>query len=209
MNDHDHHDDLIARVAARAAERCAPLPPPVSPEALAAAEESLGFPLHPLLARLYREVADGGFGPEYRLFPLHGPVTGGDSGPLTARYAAARAGKPDDPGWFWPEGVVPFLTWGCGMLAAVDCRSAEGTVLLFEPNPVDGEWADAWFVDADGLAEWLETSLAGRGWYCDPDSEDDWGDTGVADDEMQPVDLRRWEQARSRVGGRPLASVEA
>jgi SMI1 / KNR4 family (SUKH-1) len=218
MNDQDRYDDLIARVAARAGERCAPLPSPVSPQALAAAEKTLGFALHPLLARLYREIADGGFGPEYRLFALDGTAPGGAAaddtggGPLVAAYLAHRAGNPQDAGWFWPEGVVPFLTWGCGMLACVDCRSPEGTVLLFEPNPVDGDWAEAWFLDADSLAEWLETSLAGRGWYTDPDADDDWGDPadGVAEEDLQPVDLRRWAgQARARAGDGRLAAAGA
>lgn len=205
MNDQDRYDDLIARVAARAGERCAPLPPPVSQQALAAAEKTLGFALHPLLARLYQEVADGGFGPEYRLFPLDGPPTGdGAKGPVTSSYVARRAAGRQDAGQLWPEGVVPFLTWGSGMLACVDCRSPEGTVLLFEPQPADGDWADAWFVDADSLAEWLETSLAGRGWYTDPDADDDWGDldAAVGDEELQSVDLRRWaDQARARAAG--------
>jgi SMI1 / KNR4 family (SUKH-1) len=208
MNDQDRYDDLIARVAARAEERCAPLPPPVSRQGLAAAEETLGFALHPLLARLYREIADGGFGPEYRFLPLDGPAAGAAAdGPLTSLYAVQRAERPDDPGWSWPQGVVPLLSWGCGMLACVDCASPAGTVLLFEPNPVDGDWADAWFVDSDSLAEWLETSLAGRGWYTDPDADDDWGDpdAAAADGELQSVDLRRWAGVRDRLGsGRPV-----
>lgn len=212
MNDHDRYDDLIARVAERAGERCSPLRPPVSRQALAAAEETLGFPLHPLLARLYLQVADGGFGPDHRLFPLDGPRVSGDGtgGPLTRQYLARRAATPQDPGWFWPRAVAPFLSWGCGMLACVDCDSDEGTVLLFEPNPVDGDWADAWFVDCDGLAEWLETSLAGRGWYTDPDAADDWGDldAATADGDLQPVDLRRWTGARARAGGAHLTSAE-
>jgi hypothetical protein len=202
MTDQDRYDDLIARVAARAAQRCAPLPSPVSRPALAAAEQTLGFPLHPLLARLYLEIADGGFGPDYRLFALDGPATGKrDQGIVTADYAARRAADPQDPDWFWPEGVVPILTWGCGMLAGVDCRSAEGTVVLFDPNAAEGEWADAWFQDAGSLAEWLEISLSGRGWYTDPDADDDWGDldAGVTDDQMQSVELDPWgKQARER-----------
>ncbi len=213
MTDQDRYDDLIARVAARAAERCAPLPPVVSPRALAAAEQNLGFALHPLLARLYQEIADGGFGPARRLFALDGPPgeqAGADGGPLAAAYLARRAKNPADPqdaGWFWPEGVVPVLTWGSGMLAAVDCRSAEGTVLLFDPESADGDWARAWFQDAGTLAEWLETSLTGRGWYADPDVADDWGDLDpdVSEDDMQSVDLPRWEPARSRAADTPAS----
>ncbi|MDI5961794.1 SMI1/KNR4 family protein [Streptantibioticus silvisoli] len=200
MTVHDRYDDLIARLAARAHERCALLPDPVPPRDLAAAEERLGFALHPLLARLYTEIADGGFGPDDRFFPLDGPA--GDPGALVAGYAARRSADPGDPGWFWPEGVVPLLTWGSEMIAAVDCRSAEGTVVLFDPNEADHDWANAWFKDADGLAGWLETSLAGTGWYADPDA-DDWGDldAAVADDQLQSVELDRWgAQARARAG---------
>lgn len=221
MTDQDHYDDLIARVAARAAERCAPLSPVVSPQALAAAEETLGFALHPLLARLYQEIADGGFGPVHRLFPLDGPAGDDrDRVPVTAAYAARRAARPDgaEPAgdrdgadWFWPEGVVPVATWDSGMLAAVDCRSDEGTVLLFDPESADGDWADAWFIDADSLARWLETSLSGRGWYVDPDVDDDWGNLGadVTEDQMQSVDLAPWKPARSRAATVALASPRA
>ncbi len=207
MNDPHRWDDLIHRVAARAADRCPGTPAPVSARQLAAAEEELGFALHPLLARLYCEVGDGGFGPEYGLFRLAtGPQDGAISeteGPLTAAYRARRAANPADPGWFWPDGVVPIMTWGCGMLACVDCRSPEGTVLLFEPNPVDDDWADAWFVDQDSLAAWLETSLSGGGWYTDPDVDDDWGDPHSIDTQDttddEPAEMRRWgSQAKAR-----------
>lgn len=197
MTDHDPYDDLIARVAARAQDRCSPLPAAVSPPALAAAEERLGFALHPLLARLYTDIADGGFGPDDRLFPLDGGAAS-----LSGGYAARRAADPADPDWFWPEGVVPLLTWGSDMIAAVDCRSAEGTVVLFDPNEADHDWANAWFRDAAGLAGWLETSLAGTGWYADPDS-DGWGDLddAVTDDQMQSVELAGWgAEARARAG---------
>lgn len=69
-----HLDDLLQRVAARATQQAVEegrsLRPPVSDADLDLAEEQLGFRLHPLLRRLYSEIADGGFGPEYRLFPL-------------------------------------------------------------------------------------------------------------------------------------------
>ncbi len=194
MTDHHRHDDLIARVAARAQDRCSPLPAAVTPASLAAAEDRLGFPLHPLLARLYTSVADGGFGPDSRFFPLEG----GDAS-LAGGYTAHRAGD-------WPEGVLPVLTWGSGMLAAVDCRSAEGTVLLYDPNEADGDWAAAWFRDAEGLAGWLETSLAGTGWYADPDA-DDWGDlrAGTGDDQLQSVELDPWAATARRRATAPAA----
>ena len=43
------------------------LPPPVTPEQVEAVERKLGYPLPPLLKRIYTEVANGGIGP-----PLYG-----------------------------------------------------------------------------------------------------------------------------------------
>jgi hypothetical protein len=40
------------------------------------------------------------------------------------------------------------------MYAGVDCRSEDGTVLLFEPNP--GDPHAAWSIDTPSLAAWLE-----------------------------------------------------
>ncbi|WP_269858605.1 SMI1/KNR4 family protein [Streptomyces sp. RPT161] len=202
------HDRLLARVTARARERCAPLRPPVSEGELAAAVRILGFPLHPLLDRLYREVADGGFGPGYGLFRLSALADDRSSetaGPLTAAYRDRRAPNLRDRDWFWPEGVVPVLTWGCGMLACVDCRSPRGTVLLFEPNAVQDDWADAWFVDSDSLADWLETSLDGTGWYSDPDADDPWAE---ADRAAAPTQPRPWgAPARARGAAAQHGSV--
>jgi hypothetical protein len=64
---------LMDRVAARAASEETNLPARATSAMSARAEGQLGFALHPLLARLYTDVADGGFGPDYKLFPLLGP----------------------------------------------------------------------------------------------------------------------------------------
>jgi hypothetical protein len=61
---------LLARIAHQAHEDNPDLPAPVNAATIARAEAAAGFPLHPLLAAVYREVADGGFGPDYRLMPL-------------------------------------------------------------------------------------------------------------------------------------------
>lgn len=176
-------DDLVQRVARRAASDSKSLPGPVGGAQIAEAERQLGYALHPLLARLYREVADGGFGPDYRLLPLLGPgsVVGEY---LTRREASAGAEHPE-----WPAGVVPILTWGCAMYAGVDCLSGEGQVLLFEPNAYSGgSWERCWFLDSPGLAAWLETWLAGTGWF-----EEDAYD---GDDTVEP---QPWDPAASRL----------
>ena len=184
-------DDLVRRVATRAASDSTDLPEPVDDARIAEAERQLGIALHPLLARLYREVADGGFGPDYGLLPLLGSgssvVFSGSSVVgeyLTRREASVGVDHPE-----WPEGVVPILTWGCAMYAGVDCLSEDGQVLLFEPNPYSGgSWEQCWFLDSASLAAWLETWLAGTGWF-----EEDAFDR---DDLVEP---QAWDQAASRL----------
>lgn len=177
-------DDLVQRVATRAASESKDLPEPVDDAQIAEAEGQLGIALHPLLARLYREVADGGFGPDYRLLPLLGSGSSVVSEYLTRREASVGVEHPE-----WPEGVVPVLTWGCAMYAGVDCFSEDGQVLLFEPNPYSGgSWKECWFLDSASLAVWLETWLAGTGWF-----EEDAFDR---DDLVEP---QAWDQAASRL----------
>ncbi|MEN3537835.1 SMI1/KNR4 family protein [Microbispora sp. ZYX-F-249] len=174
-------DDLIRRVTVKALSAEGRLPPAVEAEKVVQAEKQLGFPLPPVLARLYREVANGGFGPEYQLFPLLG-----EGRTAVRAYLEERSMSQSCDAAFWPAGVLPILDWGCGMYAAVDCRSSEGAVLLFEPNPVhDDDWHLAWFVDSKSLVDWLETWLSGEGWY-----EED----ADGDGDMQP-----WEMAGARL----------
>ncbi|WP_426368630.1 SMI1/KNR4 family protein [Streptomyces sp. E-08] len=177
-------DDLVRRVAQRAASDSTGLPAPLGDDRITQAEEELGFALHPLLARLYREVADGGFGPDYRLLPLLGPGSAVVGEYLTRREASVGVEHPE-----WPECVVPILTWGCGMYAGVDCLSEDGQVLLFEPNPYSGgSWEPCWFLDSGSLAAWLETWLSGNGWFEE--------DADHRDDLVEP---RPWDQAASRL----------
>ncbi|MEU7699741.1 MULTISPECIES: SMI1/KNR4 family protein [unclassified Streptomyces] len=178
-------DDLVARVAAKARTTTTTLPAPARPEEVTAAEEALGFPLPPLLAALYREVANGGYGPDYQLLPLVGPGRTATGEYRSERRASAAAETP-----YWPAGVLPILDWGCAMYAAVDCLDEAATVLLFEPNAMTDDGAAAWFVDAGSLAAWLETWLTGTAWY----SED-------ADDHEDLPEPAPWPSAASRIRG--------
>lgn len=159
-------EQLLTAVAAKARDTPSygwdRLPDPADADTLARAEESLGFPLPPLLAELYLRVGDGGFGPEYGLLPLLDNAPAGE--PAAVRqYLANREAARKDPEDAWPEGVLPISHWGCAMYACVDCRSPEATVLLFEPNA--GDLDHAWFVDAPSLTDWLHAWLDGTGWY--------------------------------------------
>lgn len=170
-------DDLLKRVSAKAGVT---LPSTATEEEVAQAESILGFGLPPLLVRLYREVANGGFGPDYQLFPLLGEGRTAVSVYREERAASEPGGKA-----YWPADVLPILEWGCGMYAAVDCRSPEATVLLFEPNGIEDDWHHAWYVDSESLAGWLETWISETGWYEEDTDED--------------VEMRRWETAPQRL----------
>lgn len=63
------------------------------------------------------------------------------------------------------------MDWGCAMKAVVDCRSAEGAVLLVDPNAGSPDRAEEWFLDSESLARWLESWLDGTGWYCEEDAD--------------------------------------
>ncbi|MEU6311321.1 SMI1/KNR4 family protein [Streptomyces sp. NPDC047014] len=170
-------EQLLEQVATRAhnsarAHRKA-LPAPLGAGEIARAEGIVGFPLPPLLARLYTQVGDGGFGPEQGLLPLRRAV---------AVYRAQR-----ESGWRWPEGVLPVADFGCAMYACVDCRSGTAQVLLFDPNP--GEPDLAWSVDTPSLAGWLRGWLDGTAWFC--------AESGLGEEE--DLEFAPWEEFRSRI----------
>ncbi|WP_026412625.1 SMI1/KNR4 family protein [Actinomadura oligospora] len=169
------HDDLLERVARRAGGDL----PCATAAQIKEAEAALGFPLPPLLARLYQDVGNGGFGPDYQLMPLIGPK------PPTAVDAYQAQHAEGD----WPTGVLPILEWGCAMYAAIDCTAPEAPVLLYEPNAVTDDRAHAWFQDTGSLATWLHNWLTGEGWY-----------------ENDDPDLRLWPDARHRIPSAPPTS---
>lgn len=177
------HDELLRRIRSRALEEADELPPVASEQDLAEAEKQVGFALPPLLARVYREVANGGFGPEYTLFPLIG-----EGRTAVSAYGTECPRPPAEPSPHWPRGVLPILDWGCGMYAAVDCLQPAAPVLVFEPNSIEDNWPDAWFQDAPSLAAWLNSWLHGTGW---------WEGEAMADgDAAEP---RPWPQAAGRI----------
>ncbi|MFI7005383.1 SMI1/KNR4 family protein [Streptomyces sp. NPDC050145] len=182
----DSFEQLVERVVAKAAES-ERLQLPVSAGDLDEAERRLGFRLHPLLAALYLTVGNGGFGPMDSLLPLAGGPNPDGEEPALDDYLGRIPAADAVTWWSWPEGVLPVLDWGCAMFTCVDCRSEGGTVLHFDPNVIRGQdLSRAWFVEAGSLAEWLETWLAGRGWY-----EDDIADGGFA--------LPPWPEASARL----------
>ncbi len=158
-------DEIVAAVSARVeAGEGADLPDaypeePASEEALADAERIIGYPLPPLLRRLYREVANGGFGP-------FGGVDGVEGGyaseaGMLVEYAQWRDEPLPDGFPAWTPGVIAFCDFGCAMWALLDCRTPEGRVHFLDQStlhPLDlslGRWFELWLagdLDMEQLA---------------------------------------------------------
>ena len=118
-------DSLIARIKSRisdslvavdAATWVVPMPTVSRPATLAevnAAEKLLGFNLPKLLRRLYLEVGNGGFGPNYGLegVPTIPPVP--DVADIVCLYEQYSADDPEHPTLKWPQGLLPLISGGC------------------------------------------------------------------------------------------------
>lgn len=96
---------------------------PVSPDAIAAVEAELGFPLPPLLVRCYTEVGNGGFGPGHGLIGMEAGDGDGFRHDLTDSFLAdLYAGYREEPlEGPWPKGLLPLFLKGDG---AMDCVQA-------------------------------------------------------------------------------------
>jgi hypothetical protein len=140
-------------------ERGAPttFAPPCTPAAVAAAEAALRVVLPPLLARLYTEVADGGFGPGDGVVPV------GELAGMWESYAVELIESEDlSP---WPAGLVPFCELDQTLTACIDSTTPQGAIVGFEFDDLDPDdpqgLSAALHPRAPSLGEWLRAELAG------------------------------------------------
>lgn len=134
-------EDLLVlireRVAYVAAERGAPellTLELANVEAIAEAEKSLDFALPQLLKRVLLEIGNGGFGPGGGLLGVRGGATDEHGNSLVDLYDGLSATHEGDPGWRWPQQLVPICPWGDSTYSCVDCSSQEGQVVTFDAN---------------------------------------------------------------------------
>jgi hypothetical protein len=142
-------------VAARKAGMLEPLPAlePASPEAVAAAEDEIGFPLPSLLRRLYLEVGNGGFGPGGGIPGVGGGAdVGWDWSDIAAFHRDARAGEQ----WKSRPWLVPIFDWGCTIMSLIDCRDPDGRMWGWEEGQLIS------LPQRQTLTEWLALWLQGR-----------------------------------------------
>lgn len=149
--------------------------PPVTMNDLIEAEAKLGFPLPPLLKRLFCEVGNGGFGPGYGLFKLtldrsvddeyddalvdtylalH--PAGNEAWSLSPGKESAEAQQPICY-YEYPEQVLMLCEWGCNIYSFLDCSSPEYRVLRKDHNYSLTEHA----LECPSFHQWLEAWLAG------------------------------------------------
>jgi hypothetical protein len=131
--------------------------PPVPIQEVQRTEAKLGFTLPALLARLYTEVGNGGFGPGYGLFGIKGGFTDDSQQlPLPELYLSSVHPQPGMlPHELWPEKLVPICDWGCNMMSSVDCSARGGTMVFLEDDMIVPEdlsfdqWMEDWVKGVD------------------------------------------------------------
>jgi hypothetical protein len=145
---------------------------PVSEEAIDAAQRAIGYPLPPLLRRIYREIANGGVGPFGGIEPLPGGYSFDDTNIvdmyLGCREAELAGDVPPPP----PAGVLFLCDFGCAMRALLDCRHPDGQMWWWEEgnrHKLDltfPAWLSAWLRgDLDRVHRAPELILADESWY--------------------------------------------
>jgi hypothetical protein len=138
--------------------------PPVSPGAVEALEREFGIRLPTLVRRLYTEVADGGYGPNWGIHRLWSPP-GTDfrrwwEQPMSVeawyRFYQAERETGEPPGYWeqWPDPSIRFCEVGCSISICIDCTTDAGRVFMDDPN-LGVDPRECLVPVADTLAEWL------------------------------------------------------
>ncbi|MBF6595927.1 MAG: SMI1/KNR4 family protein [Thermaceae bacterium] len=137
---------------------------PASAAQVSKVEGQLGFPLSPTLKRILSEVGNGGFGPGYFLMGIDNGFPDDRGETIEKWYLSQRNLGPDDYGWCWPEGLLPFCHWGCGIYSLVDVTKANEPILRFDPNePSENEsYEKCLFSEGYLLRDWLFAWAQGK-----------------------------------------------
>jgi SMI1 / KNR4 family (SUKH-1) len=129
--------------------------PPASVELVRDAEQRMGFRLPSLLARLYTEIENGGFGPGYGLYGLEGGLESEYGGDQTHPDLYLHYLNLPEP-YTGTERLLTICDWGCCMESAIDCSTPEGRMVFFPDGgePVDeqisfAQWLEDWISDVD------------------------------------------------------------
>lgn len=137
--------------------------PSVGAAHTAGGERRLGFRLPLAVWRLYGQVANGGFGPGYGILGLVGGAVDEFGETAVDSYLDRRRAATDDPRWRWPEGLLPFCSWGCQIYSCIDCRPGipRPPMVVFAPGSGE-DWRSAFVGEGRTLPRWLQSWVAGQ-----------------------------------------------
>ncbi|GEJ99353.1 hypothetical protein TNCT1_16300 [Streptomyces sp. 1-11] len=150
-------DEILEALCTVAQAR--PLPTPASPKAVAEAERVIGFPVPPLLRRLYTEVANGGFGPGEGVLGVSGGRPQGNFCDIAELYQDGP-----DPSGRVPAGLVLIYDWGCTIWSLVDFRDPAGAMWCNHEGELwpTGITLGEWLVATSAGTLTVETLLEGQ-----------------------------------------------
>jgi hypothetical protein len=128
-----------------------------NPTTLENDETRLGFDLPPLLKQLYLEFGNGGFGPGYGLIGMTGGVPDDTGKTAPEIYLQFRSAGKEEPGFCWPQSLLPICHWGCAILSCIRCDEQDHPMYIFDPNAhADAtSWNDAFFKEAPAFESWI------------------------------------------------------
>ena len=148
-------------------------PLPATPQAVATAEQTLGFPLPPPLRELYLNARNGTFGPGRGLLPVGGRKVGNPALSLEVQYSRMLhfgAEEVEDATLVWPDRLLPLCHWGCDIWSCTQCGTNDSPIVRFDANEVrpGAMWESCFSPEAASLEQWLEAWLRspsrGRRW---------------------------------------------
>jgi hypothetical protein len=119
-----------------------PANPPLSLAAVEAVEAELGFRLPTLVRRLYTEVADGAYGPNWGINPLGDPATiAAEMERMEMESVLEWDGVYRCEDWWvhaprpaYPRHFIRLNEVGCNISVLVDCTTEEAWLLRDDPN---------------------------------------------------------------------------
>jgi hypothetical protein len=177
-------DEIIAALQARVADGrranhvSGEAPACATSAHIGAAEKIIGFPLPPLLRRIYLEVANGGVGPFGGIegLPPDGYTSDGDMLEGYDEWYTVELGPNEPPPP--PRGVIFLCDFGCAMWAMLDCRHPQGQMWWRAEGEQDrykvtlAEWLSGWLEDGRDVLDGAEIDADGESWhypasYCD------------------------------------------
>lgn len=130
-------------------------------------ERAFGFPLPPLLKRLYTEIGNGRFGPGYGLTGLKGGYC--DPEGTAVEWALRNHATQDWGGWpgRWPVGYLPICHWGCNFYSAIDCTDPAYRMLAHSYDHADPETLDGFFDQGMTFDAWIAAWAEGQNlWHA-------------------------------------------